>query len=115
MIELRVEDIAGAYASSRDIVNREAAPAADGKCRYCGRGWVRWPGSKLDGHARCLVTSDFQDALWRLWLQVPSLSSQRIAKICCVPVRYVSAWMFHADRRHRQAHALPEGPITGWH
>lgn len=111
---MTVEEIAAAYALARDAANRAAVPAVDGRCRYCGGHWLRWPSSKLDGHARCLVTKDFQDELWQLWLRDRSLSSSRVAAICEVPVGYVKAWMYHADRRHRKTTGLPEGPITGW-
>jgi hypothetical protein len=113
-IDLRVDDIAAAYALSRDAADRAAGCAVDGKCRYCGRHWLRWPASQLDGHARCFVTEDFQDALWRLWLNDPKLSSRQIASACGVPIGYIKAWMYHADRRDRKARGLPEGPIRGW-
>jgi hypothetical protein len=37
-------------------------------CRYCGRHWLKWFGSKLDGHASCVVTDDFKQILHdRVW------------------------------------------------
>lgn len=48
-----------------DRAARQAAhpPAAPGVCRYCGRAWRPWPGSKLDGHARCLVSAETLSAV----------------------------------------------------
>lgn len=111
---MTVDEMAAAYTLSRDAVDRAAGPAVDGRCRYCGQYWRRWPASKLDGHARCLVTPDFQDALWRLWLSDPGLSSRQIASACGVPIGYIKAWMYHADRRDRMTRGAPEGPIRGW-
>ncbi len=37
-----------------------------GPCRYCGKPWNRWRGSKLDGHALCLVSPEIRDEIVRI-------------------------------------------------
>ncbi len=36
-----------------------ALEAPHRRCRYCGKFWIMWPGSRLDGHVRCAVTPTF--------------------------------------------------------
>ena len=48
-------------------------------CRYCGRHWRRWHGSKLDGHAACFVTEDFKKHLVEL-LRSPTVTYQAIGE-----------------------------------
>jgi hypothetical protein len=107
---LRVEDITGAYARSRERAISAAGPRDSHKCRYCGVGWVPWPGTQLDGHARCIVTPDFQDELWRLWLVSRELSLSVASRLCGVPHGYIKAWLAYAERRHRRSRESPRSP-----
>lgn len=100
---LCMEDLATAYAHSHDIADKTAISDVAGKCRYCGAGWIPWPGTRLNGHARCVVTADFQDELWRLWLRSKELSLAVASQLCGVPQGYIKSWLAHAERRHRQS------------
>lgn len=60
-------------------------------CRYCGKHWRRWAGSKLDGHAVCLVTDDFKQRLSEI-LRSPMVSYQEIADAIGVTPSVVRAW-----------------------
>jgi hypothetical protein len=58
-----LDGLAYAYAEARaDQLEHSEADEAD-RCRYCGRSWIRWAGSKLDGHAVCTVTKAFRARL----------------------------------------------------
>lgn len=65
-----------AYRHSNMVASQRARwcsgyPGAEpNTCRYCGRHWRQWTGSKLDGHAACIVTEDFK-------LRVAELLSHR--------------------------------------
>lgn len=60
-------------------------------CRYCGRWWRQWAGSKLDGHAACIVTKDFKQRVTDL-LRSPTVSYQSIAKAIGVSPAVVRSW-----------------------
>lgn len=52
---------ARAQASSGARYTAESVPPKT--CRYCGRHWTPWPGTKLDGHSKCIVPRSFQERL----------------------------------------------------
>jgi hypothetical protein len=62
-------------------------------CRYCGKHWKRWAGSKLDGHAACIVTDDFKEHLSEI-LRSPTVSYQEIADAIGVTPSVIRAWTF---------------------
>ena len=62
-------------------------------CRYCGKHWKRWAGSKLDGHAACIVTEDFKEHLSEI-LRSPTVSYQEIADAIGVTPSVIRAWTF---------------------
>ncbi len=69
-------------------------PGADlNTCRYCGRHWRRWAGSKLDGHAACIVTDDFKRRLIEI-LRSPAVTYQAIATAIGVTPSVVRSWTF---------------------
>ena len=62
-------------------------------CRYCGRHWRQWAGSKLDGHAACIVTEDFKQRLTAL-LRSPRVTYQAIADAIGVTPSVVRSWTY---------------------
>lgn len=62
-------------------------------CRYCGKHWRAWFGSKLDGHAACIVTDDFKREVRDL-LGDPRLSYQTVAEAIGVTPAVVRSWTF---------------------
>jgi hypothetical protein len=60
-------------------------------CRYCGKHWKRWAGSKLDGHAACMVTEDFKTHLSEI-LCSPTVSYRGIADAIGVSPSVIRAW-----------------------
>jgi hypothetical protein len=69
-------------------------PGADpNTCRYCGRHWRRWAGSKLDGHAACVVTEDFKLRLSGL-LRSPTVTYAAVAEAIGVTPAVVRSWTF---------------------
>lgn len=63
-------------------------------CRYCGRHWRQWTGSKLDGHAACVVTKDFKQRLADLFRSSPGLTFRTIADAIGVTPAVVRSWTF---------------------
>lgn len=62
-------------------------------CRYCGRHWRQWAGSKLDGHAACVVTEDFKKHVKEL-LRSPTVTYADVAEAIGVTVAVVRSWTF---------------------
>lgn len=58
-----LDDLRTAYQGARGQRDRTAVyaqmAAPPRTCRYCGKHWNPWPGSRLDGHTRCMVTVEF--------------------------------------------------------
>lgn len=70
-------------------------PGADpDTCRYCGKHWRRWTGSKLDGHAACVVTADFKQELADLLLSSPAVTYRAIADALGVTPSVVRSWTY---------------------
>lgn len=67
--------------------------ATPNTCRYCGRHWRQWAGSKLDGHAACIVTEDFKQRLIGL-LRSPNVTYTAIANAIGVTPSVVRSWTF---------------------
>lgn len=68
--------------------------AESNTCRYCGRHWRRWRGSKLDGHAACIVTEDFKQRLVDLLHASPKVTYAMIAGALGVSPAVVRSWTF---------------------
>ena len=69
-------------------------PAAEpNTCRYCGKHWRQWAGSKLDGHAACIVTEDFKRRLVEL-LRSPTVTYRMIADTIGVTPDVVRSWTY---------------------
>lgn len=62
-------------------------------CRYCGRHWRQWTGSKLDGHAACIVTPDFKRRLADI-LKAPEVTYKMVANAIGVTPSVVRSWTF---------------------
>ena len=72
----------------------EGYPGAEpNTCRYCGKHWRQWAGSKLDGHAACIVTDDFKQRLVVL-LRSPTVTYQTIASAIGVTPAVVRSWTY---------------------
>jgi len=67
--------------------------ATPNTCRYCGRHWRQWAGSKLDGHAACIVTEDFKQRLMEL-LRSPQVTYTAIADAIGVTPSVVRSWTY---------------------
>jgi hypothetical protein len=66
-------------------------------CRYCGLAWWHWAGSKLDGHAQCVVSAEFKRAVLELktsGLEDGTLVTyKQIAGALDVSIAIVRAWV----------------------
>lgn len=96
-----------AFRISNMIASQQARWSADDPgadphtCRYCGRHWRKWTGSKLDGHAACIVTDDFKLRLVDV-LRSPSVTYQAIADVIGVTPAVVRSWTFPIRRTVRE-------------
>lgn len=97
---LTIEDLPAAYRAAREAASASArytpGDAPPATCRYCGG--ARWWDTR-DGHARCVVTAEFQSSLAKLWWSTPTLTLKAIAAACGVPVHTVKSW---TDRRRTE-------------
>lgn len=93
---MTLDELHDEYKASRARQNAKAkfpsetAAGAD-TCRYCGRFWRKWTGSKLDGHAKCLVDERFR-FLMRTCTVNPQLSYDKIGQRLGVTVSVVRCW-----------------------
>lgn len=67
--------------------------ATPNTCRYCGKHWRQWAGSKLDGHAACIVTEDFKEHLREI-LCSPHVTYQLLANAIGVSTSVIRSWTF---------------------
>lgn len=81
-------------ASQRALWCRDYPGAKLNTCRYCGRHWRQWTGSKLDGHAACVVTDDFKQQLSDLFRASPGLTYAAIAEVIGVTPAVVRSWTY---------------------
>lgn len=88
-----------AFHAARLVMSQRARwcaddPGADpNACRYCGHYWRRWAGSKLDGHAACVVTEDFKSHI-RETLRAPEVTYAAVAQVLDVSPAVVRSWAF---------------------
>jgi hypothetical protein len=81
-------------------------PGADpNTCRYCGLYWRRWPGSKLDGHAACIVTEDFKRRVGEI-LRSPTVTYAEVAAAIGTTPGVVRSWAFSAGIAGPVGHSL---------
>ena len=89
-----------AFLSSRATAARAArwAPGDPGAepdtCRYCGTRWRQWAGSKLDGHAACVVTRDFKQQLADILRASPEMTYAKVAAALGVTPAVVRSWTY---------------------
>lgn len=92
-------EIRDRYFASRLVVSQRARwdasdpGAPPDTCRYCGKHWRKWAGSKLDGHAKCVVDEDFKARLREL-LRDPMLTFGAVAAALDVTPSVVRSWTF---------------------
>lgn len=93
---MTLDDLPAAYAAARAVpITTDPPPQT---CRYCGKHWRHWAGSKHDGHVVCVVTPEFQRELLKLYRSDPKISKQAIANVCGVTLSTVCGWLHHADQ-----------------
>lgn len=53
------------YTAARRRMNLHAMHPVeqDGICRYCGKRWIKYAATKMDGHGGCFVTEQFRAQL----------------------------------------------------
>lgn len=61
-------------------------------CRFCGKHWRKWAGSKLDGHAKCIVGEDFKRWLGEL-AGDPMITYSLIGEACGVTISVAQSWI----------------------
>jgi hypothetical protein len=61
-------------------------------CPYCGEWWRKWNGSKLDGHAACMVPQWFKDDLRKELASRADVSYADVAKALGVSLSVIRSW-----------------------
>jgi len=70
-------------------------------CRYCGRYWRQWAGSKLDGHAGCIVTNGFKQQLGEIF-RASAVTYKAVADVIGVTSAVVRSWTYPIRSRTPQ-------------
>jgi len=65
-------------------------------CRYCGKRWQLRFGSRLEGHAACIVTEDFKRRVGAILRKEPRLTYAVLAEVLGVTPGIVRSWAFSA-------------------
>jgi hypothetical protein len=90
-------------ASAADRAARAAAVTIDKpgsrRCRYCGGSWQRNAGSRLDGHAACIVSEAFKAEVAALYRRDPLVTLGTLASACGVPRSVITEWIGRVSRR----------------
>ena len=96
----RIADLTERYHAERARVVSTALlstpTARQDACRYCGRKWTQWVGSKVDGHVQCLVSPEFKRLVREVWNSDPMITSNGIAEALGVTVSVIRAWVARA-------------------
>lgn len=93
-VSLAVASMRARYPDSPDV------PAYT--CRYCGKHRAAWFGSKLGGHAKCVVTVDFMLRVLDVLEQHPTLTMAELAAHLDITLATLRAWNTRAlDERAR--------------
>lgn len=104
---MTLAELPDAYHAARETASNAARHTAGATprntCRYCGKFWKPFAGTRADGHAKCNTTLAFQRAVYELWRRDLALSRDRIGEICGVSYSVVSAWIAHVKRIGRAA------------
>lgn len=82
-----------------DVGDPDAPPNL---CRYCGKHWARWVGSKLDGHSACMVTDDFRQTLRELCWGHPEFTHKVLAEALGVSCSVVRMWLQPILDKHQR-------------
>lgn len=93
-----LEMLAVEYDLARQETHRTARFANGGdarhglQCRYCGKHRQAWRGTRLDGHARCVVTPAFMLLVLEVFEAVPGLTMREVASMLGVSQPTIRAW-----------------------
>lgn len=68
-----------------------ALAAPERKCRYCGNHRIPWAGSKLDGHAKCIVDASFKHFVG-MYLSRHDVTIARVAELLNLSTAVVRSW-----------------------
>jgi hypothetical protein len=99
---MTLEMLVGYYARERERTSAMPIAEPDGApphCRYCGKHWRHWAGSKLDGHAQCIVGDQFKRSVARVFYSDPRISIWTIANALGVSYSVVRAWITCAEKQ----------------
>lgn len=88
--------VSSTTASQRALWGPDHPALPPGTCRYCGKPRQKWTGSKLDGHAACIVTENFKRRVGLVLRSSPRLTYKDIAKLLDVTPGIVRSWAFTA-------------------
>ena len=78
----------------RQALHQTTAELPEKTCRYCGFYWAKWSGSKLDGHAKCIVTDEFKREIAAA-IRDTLISYESIAERLDVSYAVVRSWVGH--------------------
>lgn len=99
-VQIKLDALRWSYGVERDYRNATSPPLAEtphGTCRYCGKTRQHYAGSKLDGHAGCMVGDGFKRQLAEA-MRDPRLNYDLLAGALGVTSTTIRAW-FRAARR----------------
>jgi hypothetical protein len=100
-VPLNIEDLRVVFLEARRAASQlglwptDDPGAPPDACRYCGRNRCFFAGSRIDGHAACIVGRDFKLRVGEL-LRSPLVSYKAVAAVIGVTPGVVRSWAFSA-------------------
>ncbi len=70
-------------------------------CRYCGKWWRKWAGSKLDGHSKCIVPDWFKRQVREAMESDPTLTYQKVGEEIGLTASVIRSWISPIATRTR--------------
>lgn len=99
------------YQAARRLMQQRARWDVSGSegllkfCRYCGKRWLPFAGSRLDGHAACIVDEAFKRRVGEI-LRLPTVTYAEVAEVLGVTSGVVRSWAYAAGIAGPVSHAL---------
>ncbi len=96
---MKLDELRSIYALDREALKSTAMPDPPPNiCRYCRRYRNEWHGTKLDGHAKCMISSSFSRLLYCAMRADYRLTFKSVAEALDMSPSVTRAWYLLGER-----------------
>jgi hypothetical protein len=104
---MTLTELRASYDADRSIAVDNAV-AGPNRCRYCGKHWIPFARSGIDGHVACVVSEAFRAQLLAVTRQRPGPIVRELAAVLGVSESVVRGWIRFARNAETRAEAVAE-------